>query len=207
MTEAVPMLPRELTEGLTDEVRNVPAPPHAGVARAVRASSRRPGRRRGNDLGVDAAAPPGRGMGVGLAGVTLAAVLARPAQWQLFPSAVGSLHGEDGGYFEVYRAAKDSIATRYQADLYDIGLHAAIAELTLVNKGLGRLLLPHVVTSVFEAEPRCRRIMFAPDHRNTTARRGCEFAGCTFLGEHDMSNRRMALYALPRSPTDVPAAR
>jgi RimJ/RimL family protein N-acetyltransferase len=40
--------------------------------------------------------------------------------------------------------------------------------------------------------------MFDPDHRNTGARRLCEYAGCTFLGEHDMSNRRMALYALPR---------
>jgi hypothetical protein len=120
---------------------------------------------------------------------------------------VGSLHRQAGGYFEVCRAARDSIATRYQADAYDIGLHAAIAELTLINEGLGRLLPPHVVTSVFEAEPRCRRIMFAPDHRNTTARRVCEFAGCTFLGEHDMSNRRMALYALPRSRADIPAAR
>jgi RimJ/RimL family protein N-acetyltransferase len=69
------------------------------------------------------------------------------------------------------------------------------------------LLLPHVVVSVSDVEPRCRRIMFAPDPRNTTARRVCEFAGCTFLGEHDMSNRRMALYASSRSPTDVPAAR
>jgi RimJ/RimL family protein N-acetyltransferase len=41
-------------------------------------------------------------------------------------------------------------------------------------------------------------MMFAPDHGNTAARRVCELAGCTFLGEHDMSNRRMALYALPR---------
>jgi hypothetical protein len=28
-----------------------------------------------------------------------------------------------------------------------------------------------------------------------------------FLGEHDMSNRRMALYALPRTPDDVPKLR
>jgi hypothetical protein len=35
----------------------------------------------------------------------------------------------------------------------------------------------------------------------------CEFAQCAFLGEHDMSNRRMALYALPRTPDDIPSAR
>ncbi|MGH3677640.1 MAG: GNAT family N-acetyltransferase [Mycobacterium sp.] len=117
---------------------------------------------------------------------------------------IGSLHGEDAGYIELYRAAKDSIATRYAADPHDIGLHAAIAKLRIVNRGIGPFLLPHVVTSVFEHEPRCRRIMFDPDHRNTAARRVCEAAGCTFLGEHEMGNRRMALYALPRSPADVP---
>jgi lysine N-acyltransferase len=40
--------------------------------------------------------------------------------------------------------------------------------------------------------------MFDPDHRNSGARRLCENVGCDFLGEHDMSNRRMALYALRR---------
>jgi lysine N-acyltransferase len=118
---------------------------------------------------------------------------------------IGSFRGAPFGYIELYRAAKDSIAPRYEADPYDIGLHAAIAELKFVNRGIGPILLPRVVASVFELEPRCRRIMFDPDHRNTGARRLCEYAGCTFLGEHDMSNRRMALYALPRSPSDVPA--
>jgi lysine N-acyltransferase len=114
---------------------------------------------------------------------------------------IGSFRGARIGYIELYRAAKDSIAPRYDADPYDIGLHAAIAEPKFVNRGIGPILLPHLVMSVFELEPRCRRIMFDPDHRNTGARRLCEYAGCTFLGEHDMSNRRMALYALPRSPS------
>jgi lysine N-acyltransferase len=114
---------------------------------------------------------------------------------------IGSFRGAPFGYIELYRAAKDSIAPRYDADPYDIGLHAAIAELKFVNRGIGPIVLPRLVASVFELEPRCRRIMFDPDHRNTGARRLCEYAGCTFLGEHDMSNRRMALYALPRSPS------
>ena len=117
---------------------------------------------------------------------------------------IGSFRGRAVGYIELYRAAKDSIAPRYVADPYDIGLHAAIADLKFVNRGIGPILLPRVVASLFELEPRCRRIMFDPDHRNTGARRLCEHAGCTFLGEHDMTNRRMALYALPRSPSDIP---
>jgi lysine N-acyltransferase len=88
-----------------------------------------------------------------------------------------------------------------------LGIHAAIADLELMNKGIAQFLLPHFVASVLGAEPRCRRIMFDPDHRNKTARRFCEAGGCVFLGEHDMSNRRMALYALPRTSADVPKLR
>lgn len=116
---------------------------------------------------------------------------------------IGCFRGTPAAYVEVYRAAKDSIAPRYDADPYDIGMHAAIADLKFVNRGFAPLLLPRLVASVFELEPRCRRIMFDPDHRNTGARRVCEFAGCAFLGEHDMANRRMALYALPRTPADA----
>ena len=111
---------------------------------------------------------------------------------------IASLNGVAGGYLELYRAAKDSIATRYDAHPYDLGLHAAIADLAALNRGLGPRLLPRIVASVFAVEPRCGRVMFDPDHRNTAARRLCEFVGCRFLGEHDMSNRRMALYSFER---------
>ncbi|EHB55632.1 Siderophore biosynthesis protein, conserved region [Mycolicibacterium rhodesiae JS60] len=111
---------------------------------------------------------------------------------------IASLDGVAGGYLEIYRAAKDSIAPCYDADPYDLGLHAAIARLDLVHRGVGIGLLPHIMASLFAAEPRCRRIMFDPDHRNTAARKVCDGAGCRFLGEHDMSNRRMALYAFDR---------
>lgn len=138
-----------------------------------------------------------------------------PARWQRYLSAqldgqysrpfIGSFRDAPFAYIEVYRAAKDSIAPRYDADPHDIGLHAAIADPKYVNRGLAPIVLPRLVASIFELEPRCRRIMFDPDHRNAGARGLCEFAGCTFLGEHDMSNRRMALYSLPRTPSDVPA--
>jgi len=112
---------------------------------------------------------------------------------------IGSRHGVDMAYLEIYRAAKDSIAPCYDSNPFDLGLHAAIADESVLNRGFGPLLLPRIVASVFDADPRCQRIMFDPDHRNNAARRLCEFAGCTFLGEHDMANRRMALYELPRA--------
>jgi RimJ/RimL family protein N-acetyltransferase len=138
-----------------------------------------------------------------------------PARWQRYLRAqldgeysrpfICSFRGGDFGYIELYRAAKDSIAPRYDADPYDIGLHAAIADLKFVNRGIAPILLPRLVANIFELEPRCRRIMFDPDHRNSGARAVCEYAGCAFLGEHDMANRRMALYALPRPSQHGPA--
>ncbi len=113
---------------------------------------------------------------------------------------IGKIRGMDCAYLELYWGAKDLISQHYDAEPYDLGLHAAIADLKLVNRGLGPMLLPRIVTSVFSVEPRCRRIMFDPDHRNTAARRLCEYVGCTFLGEHDTTNRRMALYEL-KAPT------
>lgn len=136
-----------------------------------------------------------------------------PQRWQRYLQAqldgrysrplIASFRGNPAGYVELYRAAKDSIAPCYAADPHDIGIHAAIADLGLVNRGLGPTLLPRIVAGMFEHDPDCRRIMFDPDHRNTGARRLCEWAGCEFLGEHQMSNRRMALYALPRTPGDA----
>jgi RimJ/RimL family protein N-acetyltransferase len=192
-----PVLPRELTE-ISDAVRAVNAPPTPQLAD--------PYRFRLVDPDTDAA--------------LISEWMNRPhlveaweydwppERWRRYLRAqldgeysrpfVCSFRGGDFAYVELYRAAKDSIAPRYDADPYDIGLHGAIAELKFVNRGIGPVLLPRIVASVFELETRCARIMFDPDHRNGAARRLCEQAGCEFLGEHDMSNRRMALYALPR---------
>jgi RimJ/RimL family protein N-acetyltransferase len=199
-----PVLPRELTD-ISDAVREVGAPPTPILAE--------PYRIRLVDPDADA--------------VMISEWMNRPhlveaweydwppARWQRYLRAqldgeysrpfICSFRGGDFGYIELYRAAKDSIAPRYAADPHDVGLHAAIAELKFVNRGIAPILLPRLVANIFELEPRCQRIMFDPDHRNSGARAVCEYAGCEFLGEHDMSNRRMALYALPRTSQDAPA--
>jgi len=111
---------------------------------------------------------------------------------------VVTYEGRGAGYIEVYRAAKDSIATRYDAQPHDLGLHVAIAEDEFIHRGVALSLVPMVLGSLLELDPECTRIMFDPDHRNRGARGVCEQAGFEFLGEHDMTNRRMALYALNR---------
>ncbi|WP_019971587.1 GNAT family N-acetyltransferase [Mycobacterium sp. 141] len=205
MTEIddAPVLKRELTD-ISDVVRAVPAPPTPIVAEpyAIRLA----------DPQIDAEMVSEWMNRPHL--VEAWEYEWTPARWRRYLQAqldgqysrpfIGSFKGEAVGYIELYRAAKDSIAPRYAAEPDDIGIHAAIADLRYVNRGIAAFMLPRVVASVFELEPGCRRIMFDPDHRNTGARRLCEWAGCAFLGEHDMSNRRMALYALPRTPQDVP---
>lgn len=200
MTDVLPILPRELTD-LPDAVRAVPPPPTPQL--------REPFSIRPVDPDADAE--------------LIAEWMNRPhlaetweydrpvTWWRGYLQAqlagdysrpfLGVFKGDPLGYIEVYRAAKDSIAPCYEADAYDLGLHAAIADLDIVNRGFGPLLLPRLAASLFHSEPSCKRIMFDPDHRNTAARRLCEYARCDFLGEHQMSNRRMALYALNR-PAD-----
>jgi RimJ/RimL family protein N-acetyltransferase len=203
MNETEPILPRELSE-LPAEVRDVPPPPIPQLP---------------EPYGLRLADPDADAE-------MLADWMNRPhlaqsweyawpaARWRHYLRAqldsaysrplLGSLAGEDHGYVELYRAAKDSIATRYEFDAHDLGLHVAVADLEYLKRGIVAYLLPHLVASVFDLDPRCRRIMFDPDYRNKIARRFCERGGCAFLGEHDMANRRMALYTLPRTPADVP---
>jgi len=201
-----PVLPRELTD-ISDAVRAVGAPPTPVLAEpySIRLA----------DADTDAEM---------VSGWMNRPHLAQaweydwpPSRWHRHLSAqlggeysrplIVSLRGETFAYIELYRAAKDSIAPRYEADPFDVGMHAAIAETRFVNRGIALILLPRLVANIFELEPHCRRIMFDPDHRNSGARAVCEHAKCVFLGEHDMANRRMALYALPRTPQDAPPHR
>lgn len=198
-----PILKRELTQ-VTDEVRQVPPPPTPQLAEPYALRLVDP--ERDAEMIAEWMNRPH---------LVEAWEYAWPVErWRRYLEAqlageysrpfIGSFRGKDYGYIELYRAAKDSIAPRYDADPYDLGLHAAIADVRIVNKGFAPILLPRIVASAFEQDPKCRRVMFDPDHRNSGARRLCEYANCTFLGEHEMSNRRMALYAWPRTPDDVP---
>jgi RimJ/RimL family protein N-acetyltransferase len=206
MSEADARFPRELTD-LPAEVRDV-APPPMPVVPSPYAC-------RLADQDSDAE--------------MIAAWMGRPhlarawdaawpsSQWQRYLRAqldgnysrpfVGSIDGKYHGYLELYWTAMDFIGTRYESEPYDLGIHPAIADPEIVHDGIAQLLLPHFVASVFDAEPRCRRIVFDPDYRNKAARQFCESGGCVFLGEHEVGNQRLALYVLPRTLDDVPRLR
>src|SRR5689334_21056984 len=203
MSDAQPILPRELTD-LSEAISSVPPPPIPELP---------------EPYGVRVANPEADAE-------MISEWMSRPhlaqawesnwpvARWHRYLRAqleggfsrplVATLDGIDRAYIELYRAARDSIAVRYEYDPNDLGLHVAVADVDYIKRGHVSYLLPYLVGSIFDLDPRCRRIMFDPDHRNMLARTFCERGGCTFLGEHDMSNRRIALYALPRTPDDVP---
>jgi len=206
MTDAEPILRRELID-LPDEVRDVPPPPIPELPAPYGLRLADP------DADAEMIAE-----WMNRPHLAESWEYARPvAWWRSYLRAqlesgfsrpfVGSLDRVDRGYVEIYRAAKDSIAVRYEYDPYDLGLHVAVADLDYMQQGHIRYLLPHLLTSMLDLDPRCRRVMFDPDHRNVLARTFCERGGCVFLGEHDMSNRRMALYALVRTSDDVPRIR
>jgi hypothetical protein len=121
-----------------------------------------------------------------------------------------SLDGRPIGYMELFRAAQDYLSTVYDADPYDVGLHAAIADIERVEKGIGQILFPAFVSSVFEVEPQCRRVVGdTPTNSGAYGRRFWERIGGVFLGEHYILalNTRLALFTWPRTPEDVPKHR
>lgn len=119
------------------------------------------------------------------------------------------VHGEPLGYMELFRVAQDDLATVYNALPYDVGLHGAMADPDMVEKGHGKNIFGPLVSSIFEAEPQCRRIIGDAHAAGSHGRRFWERRGGVFLGEHYMAkwDQQIALFAWPRTPEDIPTAR
>ncbi|WP_234806615.1 GNAT family N-acetyltransferase [Mycolicibacter nonchromogenicus] len=113
---------------------------------------------------------------------------------------VYNLHGEPLGYMELFRAAQDDISTVYDADPYDIGLHGAMADPNMVEKGHGANIFGPLVTSIFAAEPECQRVIGDSQAAGSHGRRFWERRGGQFLGEHYIAkwDQHIALFAWPR---------
>jgi len=107
-----PVLPRELTE-ISDAVRAVAAPPTPTLAapHALRLA----------DPDADAE------LMSEWMNHRIHRYLSAQLDGEYSRPFICSLRGTPFAYVELYRAAKDSIAPRYDADRYDIGLHGTIA--------------------------------------------------------------------------------
>jgi lysine N-acyltransferase len=116
-----------------------------------------------------------------------------------------SLDGTDVAYIELYRPARDEIARLYPVDPHDMGLHVATADPALTGKGVMSGFMADLATALFDAEPRCRRVVLEPDARNARMRRALLKRGWTDVGEFDVRpDRRIALHILGRTAEDVP---
>ncbi|WP_433564548.1 GNAT family N-acetyltransferase [Nocardia sp. CA-151230] len=118
------------------------------------------------------------------------------------------LGNREVAYVELYRPAKDEIARLYDADARDMGFHIATADTTLLGRGVMSGWMRLLGQAILAAEPECRRLLCEPDHRNTPMRKALEKIGWQHLGDFDIRpDRRISLYALPRSATDLPEIR
>lgn len=140
----------------------------------------------------------------------LAGTYSRPCILSLDFAVLGEpeLGTRDIAYIEFYRAAKDEIGHLYDSAPGDIGFHIATADPAVIGKGIMTGWIATMVTAVFAANPDCRRVMGDPDHRNQAICRSLTKAGFHRVDEFDVRpDRRIALYAAPRTPDDMPVAR
>ncbi|RLP12017.1 GNAT family N-acetyltransferase [Propionibacterium australiense] len=103
--------------------------------------------------------------------------------------------GDEVGYLEVYRPARDEISRCYAARPHDLGFHIAVGKPELTGKGLFSPLLPILADALIEADPECHLVLVEPDARNLRAHRALRSAGWADDGEvQQRSDRRARLF-------------
>jgi RimJ/RimL family protein N-acetyltransferase len=101
-------------------------------------------------------------------------------------------------YLEVYRAARDRVASCYPAAPHDLGLHVAIGDPARTGRGLVRALLPPLTDALFAADPECTRVILEPDVRNERAIRSFTAGGFTPAGEISLPDKTALLMVRAR---------
>jgi RimJ/RimL family protein N-acetyltransferase len=110
-----------------------------------------------------------------------------------------SLDGVPVAYVEVYRVARDVIASCHPVAPHDLGVHIAIGDPDRVGRGLGRRLLADVADALLAADPACGRVLGDPEAGHDVARRAFAAAGFTPVREVDLPHKRAALMARDRA--------
>ncbi|MGW2660375.1 GNAT family N-acetyltransferase [Nocardia tengchongensis] len=143
-------------------------------------------------------------------GAQLAGTYSRPCILEYDFAALDrpDLGNREVAYVELYRPAKDEIARLYDAEAHDMGFHIATADTNLLGRGVMSGWIGLLGQAILAAEPECRRLLADPDHRNAPIRKALEKTGWQHLGDFDIRpDRRISLYALPRTAADLPETR
>jgi lysine N-acyltransferase len=109
-------------------------------------------------------------------------------------------------YVEVYRVARDVIATRHPVETHDLGLHIAVGDPDRTGHGLGPRVLAAVAAALLATDHACGRVIGDPDAGHHVARRAFAAAGFEPLAEVDLPHKRAALVAHRRPSTHPTAA-
>lgn len=115
---------------------------------------------------------------------------------------IACYEGQPLAYLEVYRVARDVLASHYPPGLtphpHDLGVHIAIGDPTRIGKGLGRRLLDAVSRGLFVADPACIRIVAEPNVRNAAAVASFSAAGFTRHGDVQLPHKTAAFMVRSR---------
>lgn len=101
-------------------------------------------------------------------------------------------------YVEIYRVARDVVATRFPVHPHDLGVHVAIGEVGRTGRGLGTATLCVVSDGLLRAEAACTRILGDPAAEHEVACRAFAAAGFRPVCEVDLPHKRALLFVRPR---------
>ena len=113
------------------------------------------------------------------------------------------LSGRPIGYWEIYRAAEDRLASYYPAQPADVGIHLLIGEPDCRGVGLGGLLLSAVCDAIQRQGP--RRVVAEPGERNTASVRAFRSAGFAAVATLRLPEKRATLMVREATVTETAA--
>ncbi len=120
---------------------------------------------------------------------------------------VAAWDGEPVAYLELHRVLHHPLRGCYPVGAHDLAVDLLVGDAERTGRGLAPDLLRELVPAVFAADPRCRRVVAAPDESNGPAVRAFRAGGFRAAAEADLPDRTVVLLvAEPPRVAGVPTA-
>ncbi|MPY55949.1 GNAT family N-acetyltransferase [Streptomyces spongiae] len=115
--------------------------------------------------------------------------------------AVTPVRGGPAALVRVHRVAHHPLSACYPYGAHDLVLGLALAEEGSRGRLLASRLLRAVVPALFAADPRCRRVVAAPDESDTVMQGVWEEGGFSRVTEADLGDASVVLFTV--EPPDL----
>lgn len=113
---------------------------------------------------------------------------------------IAEVDGNPIGYFEIYWAVEDRLASYYDYELYDRGFHFLIGERKFLGRANTKAVVSSVMHMIFLEDSRTQRIVVEPRADNKKVLLYAQLVpGWTFIKEFDFPHKRAALLMATRS--------